>query len=350
MRGNFAGWIAAAALTAVPMGLWAQAAVAPATPATLPLAGVHYHYWTEQLVQWIGPELPYSMIVLEVDDRGKQPVYDAELVDKSGKEAVHYTNSAEQLALDKRARLTAYQVPMEFDGPADPSNGAQYMLRFNTEKGVPVVWQFVLGSDVTEQGRGVTAVSAAVPVLLYREQGGVAGQGTAVQIGGVTSTAEVWKEIAQPPYFVPYHGALSVGAHVLSFVPTNSSWKQSTGKLADKAGDELTAAKTPDGVTLTNASLGVTEELTLDANNAVSGVTFGPVKAKRDHTLSLEFTPALAPGAQSKFEVIAGKKSKVAEGTVTTTKDAGDMTEVWEFKKPDELKGKTVKASETLEQ
>lgn len=349
MVSKFAQYVAAAVLAVAPAGVWGQAPAAPATPAALPLAGVHYHYWTEQLVQWIGPELPYSMIVLDVDDRGKQPVYDAELVDKIGKEAVHYTNSAEQLALDKRARLTAYQVPMKFDGPADPSNGAQYMLRFNTEKGVPVVWQFVLGTDVSEQGSGVTAVSAEVPVLLDREQGGLAGQGTAVQIGGVTSTAGVWKELAQPPYFVPYHGALSVGTHVLSVVPTNLSWKQSAGKLTDKAGDELTVMKTPDGVTLTNASLGVAEELTLDANNAVSRVTFGPVKAKRDHTLSLEFTPALAPGAQSKFELVAGKKSKIAEGTVTTTKDAGGMTEVWEFKKPDELKGKTVKASEALE-
>lgn len=349
MRGNFAGWIAAAALAAAPM-VWGQTTAAPATSATLPLAGVHYHYWSEQLVQWIGPELPYSMIVLDVDDRGKQPVYDAELVDKSGKEAVHYTNSAKQLALDKRAHMTVYQVPMKFDGPLSPANGAQYMLRFNTEKNVPVVWQFVLGTDVTEQGSGATAVSAEVPVLIYREQGGLAGQGTAVQIGGVTSTAEVWKELAQPPYFVPYHGALSVGAHVLSVVSTNVSWKLSAGKLTDKADDELAVAKTPDGVTLTNESAGVAEELTLDANNAISRVTFGPVKAKRDHTLSLEFTPALAPGAQSKFELIAGKKSKIGDGTVSATKDAGGMTEVWEFKKPDELKGKSEKASVALEQ
>lgn len=330
--------VAAAALIAAPAGLFGQAA-APAIPsassATLTLAGVHYRYWPEQLVQWIGPELPYSMIVLSVDDRGKQPVYDAELVDKSGKEAIHYTNSAEQLALDKRAHMTAYQVPMKFDGPADPSNGAQYMLRFNTEKDVPVVWQFVLGTDVTEQGSGLTAIPAAVPILIYREQGGLAGQGTAVQIGGVTSTAGVWKEIAQPPYFVPYHGALSVGAHVLVFTPMGAV---QTGKLTDAAGDALTVAKTADGVTVTNAALGTAEEFALGANNAVSRVTFGPVNAKRDHTVSLEFTPALAPGAQSKFELIAGKKSKIAEGTVEA--GSGGSGAKWTFTKPESLKGK----------
>ncbi|MGH9585504.1 MAG: hypothetical protein ACRD3F_01015 [Acidobacteriaceae bacterium] len=332
--------IAAVALAAAPAGLFGQAAApAPsASSATLPLAGVHYRYWPEQLVQWIGPELPYSMIVLNVDNRAKQPVYDAELVDKSGKEAIHYTNSAEQLALDKRAHLTAYQVPMKFDGPADPSNGAQYMLRFNTEKNVPVVWQFVLGSDVSEQGSGLTAIPAAVPILIYREQGGVAGQGTAVQIGSVTSTAGVWKEIAQPPYFVPYHGALTVGAHVLVFTPMAAAWQQQPGKLTDSSGDTLAVTKTADGVMLTNAALGTAEDIAEGANDAVSRVTFGPVNAKRDHTMSLEFTPALTPGAQSKFELIAGKKSKIAEGTVEA--GSGGSGAKWTFTKPESLKGK----------
>lgn len=341
MVSKFVQFITAAALAVVPAGLFGQTA-APATPsassATLPLAGVHYRYWTEQLVQWIGPELPYSMIVLNVDDRGKQPVYDAELVDKSGKEAIHYTNSASQLALDKRAHMAAYQVPMKFDGPAQPSTGAQYMLRFNTEKNVPVVWQFVLGTDVTEQGSGLAAIPAEVPVLIYREQGGLAGQGTAVQIGGVTSTAGVWKEIAQPPYFVPYHGALSVGAHVLVFTPMNAAWQQQPGKLMDAVADTLTVAKTADGMTVTDAALGTAEEFAAGPNNALSRVTFGPVNAKRNHTVSLEFNPALAPGAESKFELIAGKKSKIAEGTVEV--GSGGSGAKWTFTKPESLKGK----------
>lgn len=335
-------YVAVAALAGVPVGLWGQAAAtgssAPAVSAARPLAGVHYRYWPEQLVQWIGPELPYSMIVVSVDNRGKQPVYDAELVDKSGKEAVHYTNSAAQLALDKRVGLTAFQVAMKFDGPAEPANGAQYMLRFNTEKGVPVVWQFVLGTDVSEQGSGLTAIPAKAPVLMYREQGGLAGQGTAVQIGGVTSTAEVWKELAQPPYFVPYHGALSSGVHLLSLSPIAAAWKQSGNTLTDMAGDTLTVTKSTDGLTLTNAALGVSTEFTVDANNAVSRVTFGLVNAKHDHTVSLEFTPALLPGAQSKFELVAGKKPKIAEGTVQAAANGSGAT--WNFTKPDSLKGK----------
>lgn len=343
MRLNLSRYAAMAAIAVSPVVLMAQAAP---NAVTLPVAGVHYRYWPEQLVQWIGPELPYSMIVLDVDNRGKQPVYDVELIDKSGKEAVHYTNSAAELALDQRYGFTVHQVAMKFDGPADPANGAQYMLRFNTEKGVPVVWQFVLGTDVSEQGSGATPVAAAVPVLMYRELGGLAGQGSAVQIGGVTSTAEVWKELAQPPYFVPYHGALSTGVHVLSFAPSQTAWSESGQTLTDKAGDTLSIQKSGDTVTLTNAALGAAETETL-VNGAVSRVTFGPVNAKKDHTMSLEFTPALAPGAQSSFEVIAGKKTKVAAGTVETA--ASGNSENWSFTKPDELKGKEEKASESLQ-
>jgi hypothetical protein len=349
MMSNLKVYGAVAAVAIAPVALMAQAAQPAAHSETLPVAGVHYRYWPEQLVQWIGPELPYSMIVLDVDDRGKEPVYDAQLVDKSGKDAVHYTNSAAELALDQRLGFTVHQVAMKFDGPADPANGAQYMLRFNTEKGVPVVWQFVLGTDVTEQGSGVTPVAAAVPVLIYREQGGLAGQGTAVQIGGVTSTAEVWKELAQPPYFLPYRGALSTGVHIVSFTPTATAWKQDGQALTDKAADTLSVEKSGDTVTLTNAALGVAETETV-AGNAVSRVSFGPVKAKKDDTVSLEFTPALAPGVESSFDMIAGKKTKIAAGKVEASADSAGNGETWSFTKPDALRGKEVKASAEVQQ
>jgi hypothetical protein len=210
--------VATTALALFPIALAAQ--TAPPTQ-TLPLAGVYYRYWPEQIVQWVGPELPYTMIVLAVDDRGKQPVYDVQLIPRPAAAPVHYTNSAEELAIIQATGQEVHQVAMQFDAPSDPANGAQYQLRFNTEKGTPVVWQFVLGTDVSEQGSGLSPVPAPIPILMYREQGGLAGQGTALQIGGVTSTADVWKEIAQPPYFVPYRGALSIGVHILTFAPTS---------------------------------------------------------------------------------------------------------------------------------
>lgn len=337
------------ALAMTPVALFAQATPPAPASVTLPLAGVHYRYWPEQIVQWVGPELPYSMIVLDVDDRGKQPVYDVQLIDKSGAKAVHYTNTAEQLAVDQHSGFTAHPVAMQFDGPADPSKGAQYMLRFNTETGVPVVWQFVLGTDVTEQGSGVSPVAAAVPVLIYREQGGLAGEGTALQVGGVTSTADVWKELAQPPYFVPYRGALSTGVHILSFVPGTVTWKADGQELTDPAGRALAVAKDGDTVAMTDKALGIAASYTL-AGDGVSRVSFGPINAKRDHTLTLQFSPALTPSSQGNFEVIAGKKTKIAAGTVHAAAAAGDsVAETWNFASPDALHGKEMTATAGLQ-
>jgi hypothetical protein len=237
---------------------------------------------------------------------------------------------------------------MQFDAPSDPANGAQYQLRFNTEKGTPVVWQFVLGTDVSEQGSGLSPVPAPIPILMYREQGGLAGEGTALQIGGVTSTADVWKEIAQPPYFVPYRGALSTGVHILTFAPVDSTWKSDAQSLTDARGRSLALATTADGATMTDKTLAVSASYAL-FSNSVTRVTFAPSGVKGTHSVTLQFSPALAPGSQSTFDVIIGKKTKIASGAVQES--AGPtLTESWSFTAPDALKNLTAKATASLQQ
>lgn len=338
--------LATAAVVVFPLALSAQT---PASSPTLPLAGVYYRYWPEQIVQWVGPELPYSMIVLSVDDREKQPVYDVQLIPRAAGKPVHYTNSAQEMAIDQRAGLEAHQVAMQFDGPSDPEKGAQYMLRFNTDKGTPVVWQFVLGTDVTEQGSGVSPVPAPIPIVMYREQGGLAGEGTALQVGGVTSTADVWKEIAQPPYFVPYRGALSTGVHILTFVPGDITWKSAAQSLTDANGRSLSLTQTGDNTSMTDKALAVTAAYTL-AGQAISRVSFSPAGGKHDHVVTLQFSPALAPGSASSFEIIAGKKTKIAAGSVQESAPQGSaLTDSWSFASPNDLKPLTAKASESLQ-
>ena len=104
---------AVAAIAALPFALSAQAPPAEAASATtLPLAGVYYRYWPEQIVQWVGPELPYSMIVLDVDDRSKEPIYDVQLIPRGQGKPVHYTNSAAELAIVERTGQDVHQVAM----------------------------------------------------------------------------------------------------------------------------------------------------------------------------------------------------------------------------------------------
>ena len=317
---------------------------APA-PSILPLAGVHYRYWPKQLVQWIGPELPYSMIVLDVDDRGRQPIYDVELIDKSGMNVVHYTNTAEEAAIDQRAGLTVHHVAIQFDGPKDPEKGAQYMLRFNTETGQPVVWQFVLGTDVSDQGSGVSPVPAAIPILSYRGQGGLADQGTALQVGGTTSTADVWKELAHPPFFVPYRGAFSTGIQVLSFVPESATWRQDAQSFTDASDRASSVARVGDTIAISDNVLGTTAAYALEGSSIVR-VSFAPVHGRREDTIALQFSPPLAAAGQSNFEIVAGKKTKIAAGTAQMTDSNPQSRRVtWTFSVPDTLKGKSAVAS-----
>jgi hypothetical protein len=319
---------------------------APAAAAVLPLPGVHYRYWPLQIVQWIGPELPYSMIVLEIDNRGKTPVYDVELKPRSAGDPIHYTNSAEELAIDQHAGMTVHQVPMQLDGPPEPAKDAQYLLRFIADDNVPVAWQFVQGTDMSDRGSGMTPVDAPIPVLLYREQGALAGQGSAIKIGSVTSTAEVWSEFAQPPYFVPYHGAISTGVHVLSFAPGVSVWQAKADALTAPTGVSLALQHGDGELTMSYAALGVSMVYTGDSATGISRVGFGPTDAKRDDTVSLVFKTPFRAGATSEFEIVAGKKTKLAAGEVQATKDAhGGTSATWMLRSPDSLKGKQATAS-----
>jgi hypothetical protein len=340
-------------------------AVVPAAQPLLPPAGLHYQYWPLQIAQWVGPELPYSMIVLYVDDRPKEPSYDAALTERGSGKRIHYVNKPELVAQDKAKGDDAFLTRMQFDKPDASAKGAQYGLRFSTEKGVPVLWQFVQGTDVSEQGSGVTPVEAPFPILLYREEGALAGEGTALKIGDVTSAADVWKEYAQPPYFVPYHGALTQGAHILSIAPIATSWTGVQPPLAEGAAWKLTSAAgtalsvhadslKSAAATIRFANEAYNTTMTVEAQEtaagwAISRIRLGPAGAKLDQTLSLAFSPALGPGVDSKFDIFAGKKSKLASGSVQTGASDAGTTEKWTMSAPDWVKGKTSTASTSLQ-
>ncbi len=350
------------ALATTAPSVLAQAAPAAATQPLLPPAGLYYRYWPLQLVQWLGPELPYSMIVLYADNRPKTPSYDVAFIDRASGKETHYANKPELLAEDKAKGYDAYPTRMQFDQPDAPGKGAQYLLRFNTEKEQPVVWQFVQLTDISDQGSGVTPVDAPFPILLYREQGALAGEGTALKIGNVTSTADVWKDYAQPPYFVPYHGAITEGAHILSIPPLQSSWTDAQpATLAEGSSWQLVSARGSaydahadalhsGALTLTLTDQAHGTATTLEAAQtaagwAVSRVRLGPTGAKAEHTLQLSFAPALAPGAESRFDITAGKKTKLASGSVQTGRSQAGFEEKWTMSSPDWARGKTSTAT-----
>jgi hypothetical protein len=181
----------------------------PVLPPPIAPEQIVYRHWPEQFVQWIGTELPYTMIELYVDPAGATPLYEAVLTERATGKRIHYANQQEMVDLDKRSGAQAYLVKMQLDRPANAGTGATYLLRFVDQAGEPVTWQFIQGSDISERGGGSSPAGLEPPVLMYRGRPAVAGEGTALKIGKAVSVADVWTEISQPPSFVAYHGALS---------------------------------------------------------------------------------------------------------------------------------------------
>jgi hypothetical protein len=343
-------------------------ALAPASysqmpSATLPTepAGITYRYFQRQFVQWVGPELPYSMIELDVDDRGPKPLYDAVLTDRATNKRVHYTNQQAEVEIDKFAGAEAHLVPMQFDSPAEAAKGATYLLRFATETGVPVSWQFVQGSDITEQGGGMTPVATPTPVLIYREQAAVAGEGTALKVGNITSTADIWTEISQPPYFIAYHGALSQDVHTLAFAPRSIEWKIEPSAVTIAAAADWTLSSADGRVlsahvdsftngvaTLHEMHPAIGTIVSIDARETPTGwalerLRYAPADSlKGDHGITFSFKPGDARAL--KFDVVAGRKTHLASGEVIMSTEGGES---WTLTQPVWARRAPVVASKT---
>jgi hypothetical protein len=329
-------------------------------PAPVPSEQIIFRHWPEQFVQWIGPELPYTMIELYVDPAGgAAPLYDAVLTERSTGKRVHYANRQQMVDIDKRSGAEAYLTTMQFDRPANEGKDATYLLRFVDHANQPVSWQFIQGSDMSERGGGSSPAGVEPPVLVYRSRSAVAGEGAALKIGNTVSVADVWTEISQPPYFVAYRGAVSQDVDIAVFAVPGQQWTTTSAPkilTADtewklKAQDGMERSLQVQTVTGDHATILDKDDhfpgrtVTIDAaftNGAWSIEKLHYTAAGEDPNqgLTISFAPgASGGGAPSKFEVLAGHKTRIASGTVHG--DAEQQRVAWEFKDPQWLKGKT---------
>jgi hypothetical protein len=322
-------------------------------PAPIASEQIVYRHWPEQFVQWIGPELPYTMIELYVDPgAGATPLYDAVLTERSSGKRVHYTNQQQMVDIAKRSGANAYLTTMQLDRPANAGKDATYLLRFVDHTGQPVSWQFVQGSDISERGGGSSPAGIEPPVLVYRERSAVAGEGSALKIGNTVSVADVWTEISQPPYFVAYHGALSENVDIAVFAAAPQQWTTIDAPKALSVGAEW-KLKAQDGLGCTlrvqavngdHATILESDDhfpsrlVTIEAALAsgawsIDKMHYAAVGEDANQGLTISFAPG------SKFEVMAGRKTRIASGTVHT--DTEQKRVGWEFKDPQWLKGRT---------
>lgn len=339
---------------------WPARGGAAALPAPVPVEQIVYQHWPEQFVQWIGRELPYNMIELYADGAGAQSSYDVVLTDRGSGKRIHYCNKQSLVDLNKDSGAEAYLAGIQFDGPAQGSWDRKYVLRFRDHSGQPVIWQFIQGSDVSERGGGLSPAGSQPPMIMYREQAAVAGQGSAIKIGGTVSVAELWSDIAQPPFFMPYHGALTENLDIAVFTAGAGTWttvaapdkleKGALWKLKSSDGHacELTViAVNGDSVTLAEHSKSsegqsiVIEAQFTNGSWVTRKVHFASSQSGSSKGLLLAFSPGLQSGAQqTKFELFSGTKTRIASGVADVRQNGID----WQFKEPNWLKGKAAQA------
>jgi hypothetical protein len=341
------------------VSLFAQSSESSLPPPIAP-EQIVYRHWPEQFVQWIGPELPYTMIELYIDPgAGATPVYDAVLTERTTGKRIHYANQQQMVDIDKRSGAEAYLTTVQLDRPANAGKDATYLLRFVDHAGEPVSWQFIQGSDISERGGGSSPAGIDPPVLMYRERSAVAGEGAAVKIGNKVSVADVWTEISQPPYFVAYHGAMSQSVDIAVFAGAGQQWTTVSAPKSLSVGAEW-KLKAQDGLgcTLHVQSLAGDRATIVDSDDHLPGRTvtmeavwntgawsieklhYAAAGADPNQGLTISFAPgANATGAPSKFEVTAGKKTGIASGVVHG--DPAQPRVGWEFKDPQWLRGKT---------
>jgi hypothetical protein len=324
---------------------------------------VQYQYWPVQYVQWLGSEVPYSMIELDVDQTGKNSLYNVVLTERSTGKRILYANTDALIAAAAVQGQEAHKTQIAFDASDAANVGAVSTLRFTLADGRPLQWHFVQGSDVSEQGSGLTPLpQAAIPIFAYREQGAVAGEGTALQIGDAVSTADVWTEISRPPYFVAYRGAMSLGSHTLVLRPGKETWKTASNPLELKVGQtwelegeqgnhrtlRIMKVEGTRMIIAGNDRFNPASSFTMHCLRGADGwalerVTYAPVVESEKHFFTMQFAAPLSDSSTSGVvDMRVGKKAKLAVANLTFTGSAGDRTQTLQMQNPEWMKGKSM--------
>ena len=176
------------------------------------------------------------------------------------------------------------------------------------------------------------------------------------------STASVWTEISQPPYFVAYRGAESLHAHTLVFLPGQVTWKTTSGpqtvsvgarwELDDEHGNHRTIRI--DRLEGAHFTATCTDRLTPSVETVLEGthdgdawsfdrVRYAPVREGEKHFLALQFAAALSATVDNgTVALLAGKKT-LAAGKVASTGAGGNRTTTLNFSSPAWMAGKTMR-------
>jgi hypothetical protein len=341
-----------------------RAATAQDSRLPLPVAPliVHYEYVPHYFVQWLNDHPQYTRIEAAVDD-SEPPVFNLTLTEKNSGRRVNYCNSEARQKAMAQAGQEARLTKIDYRATNNFGQAPAHEFSFTDERGQAVRWRFTLAAPVSERGAGLTPQEGGAGLMLiYRELGTAAGEGTAAQIGAKVCEAEPWTEISAPPYFVAYRGAYSDGIGIGALLPGQESWRVTEPpkdlkegaqwtlvddrgrtrrlRIAAIRGDELTIQE-PEG------------SLTLQARKTANGFALRSITgASRSKTMRISFTPeidlAAGSGAPVNFQIDQNGHNKIAHGSVSVEKRGNAASLRWIFKAPDWAKSRVLTSTVTV--
>jgi hypothetical protein len=327
----------------------------------LPLI-VHYEYVPHYFMQWLNDHPQYTRIEAAVTD-SEPPVFNLTLTEKGSGRRVNYCNSEARLKAMAQSGQEARLTKIDYRAMNNFGQAPAHEFSFTDERGQAVRWRFTLATPVSERGAGLTQQEGGTGLMLiYRELGTVAGEGTAVQIGAKVIEAEPWTEISAPPYFVAYRGAYSDGIGIGALLSGQESWRVTEApkdliegaqwtlvndrgrtrqlRIAAIRGDELTIQETGGS-------------LTLQSRKTATGFALRSITgASRSKNMRISFTPELDLAAGSaapvNFQIDQNGHNKIAHGSVSVEKRGNAASLRWMFKEPDWAKSRVLNSTVTM--
>lgn len=347
-------------LGVIPAGTGHPAAL-DQTPLPLVPLIVEYEYAPQYFMQFLNDHPQYARIEASLVDNARHLV----LTEKSGRRVNYCDNEARVNAL-KRGRLEARLTKIDYRETNNFGEPPSHEFAFTDERGQAVRWRFLLAAPPSEQGSGMTPQNSGSGwVLVYRDLGTLATEGTAVQIGSKVIEAEPWPEISAPPYFVAYRGFYIEGAGIGVVLPGTENWRvtSSPKELSEGAQWTMTddrgrtrqwrvVARRGDEVTINEltgqAPIGA---LSLKARVPAQGLALRAIElTSRKKSLRFSFTPELdlsAAAPSATFQIDENGHDKVMQGSVSGERRDGGLHLRWQPQSPDWAKSRRLTSTVT---
>ena len=196
-----------------------------------------YEYADKYLLQFIDSIPGYQLIEATITE-SRPPVCVVTLTGSGEQpQRISYTNSQVKARAITAIGKKAYFVPINYKSEQNLGEQPSFNISLKGSKGEAIRWHFLLASEPTERGGGLTQ---SIPPLgfLQRRIATAAGEGTSVQIGDRTCEAKPWTEISVIPYFVAYRGVYTVNSILGGLVPGGRSWREKSAPPNRQVGSQ----------------------------------------------------------------------------------------------------------------